>query len=99
MRYQEGGWQSIPPPLELSKGCIPPEIFTTSLLRRLLTWNRICDHRQVGQAGKNGDAPAEACLEILENSFFYYRKLEELGAYFFIFFFIMNKNSLLLVAF
>ena len=100
IRYQGGGWQSIPPPwAKLGVYPVdPPEIFTKSLLRRLLTWNKsfVTTDRLV-TLERMVMHPKKLASKFWR-TVFYYRKLEEFGGYFFIFF-IMNKNSLLLVAF
>ena len=70
MRYQGGGGQSIPLLSEIRGVPRPPWNFYKVITLKAFDLEQvICDHRQVGHAGKNGDAPKEACLEILENSF------------------------------
>ena len=63
-RFQ-GGWQSIiPPPRgELRGGGGHPLDFYKVITPNVLDLEQVIfDHRQVGQPGKNGDAPKEACL-------------------------------------
>ena len=58
MRFQGG----TPPPSEFRGGVPPLDFFKVIIPKAFDLEQNINDHRQVGQAGKNGDAQKMTCL-------------------------------------